>query len=371
MKRAKDEEAAAHEQFLTNLKSQLANLQNTSATNNAPVQSSNVSAQAPLHHSTPISMQAANQGVQNPNMGKQGQHYQWTATPGTMFSTPQSAPLYVPPKGPQPVTPQKYLHHPALQQSANRRSPRANVSSLAFDASRKSERPLVSSAPASCAGTPSLPDQQPNPLFSPIASSSPSKGNASVPQALLSPKSRKRVPTVTGQVLDQFLDRKRAKKHGTPTQSPGAKATGVSSMDDLKTQSERKYQLAKNLDIILKETLKQGNFNKIKKQLDEAGLQAIPVPEPFPKDLFCYTVSMYIGDINEQEPDARAAIVRKNCIDYIVSQMHTFAEVSIMCLRISLNSICCLRIRLFLYMTHVAIYCLPQFSIALPPIAIS
>lgn len=336
LKRKQEEEKAAHEKFLTDLKAQLAKLQNPQSQVSTELQQRQ-SAMQPVNPMQPNRMQGPlnvipgapynlnRQGMQ----GNQAQVYQWTNPQGTMYSQNVSGPLYVPTRSGQPLTPQKIGHSLALQQSSNRRSPRANVSSLAFDASRKQEQPLLHSTPSSCGGTPTIPEQQSSALFAPIASSSPAKPPAATGTAMLSPKGRKRqAPTVTGQVLDQFLDRKKAKKHTTPNQSPRAKGPSATPMDDLKSQSERKYQLAKSLDVILKENLKQSNFNKIKKQVDEAGFQAIPVPEPFPKDLFCYTISMYMGDIDEIEPDNRAAIVRKNCIDYIVSQMMTFAEVS-------------------------------------------
>lgn len=355
LKRHKAAEKAAHDKYLNDLKLQLAALQN-------PMQQTSPGANrppAPQYQSTPQgSYQSGNvayfagrnEGVSvtkpsvshsaiqymqgggnvNPGVshGNKGQSYNLQVPQSSNVSSHTPAPLYVPATRPQLHTPQKNMPHLMQPSSGNRRSPRANISSLALDASRKQEAPLVSSRPASATGNPIMQDNASSAFFNPVAASSPAKGTSRSTPAWLSPKSKKRPPTVTGQVLEQFLDRKKAKKQGTPTKSPSAKGATSVTTEDLKSQSERKYNLAKALDSVLKETLKQGNINRIKKQVDDAGFQAIPVPEPMPKDLFCYTVSMYMMDIAEQDPTARAAIVRKNCLDYIVSQMFTFAEVS-------------------------------------------
>lgn len=355
LRRHKAAEQAAHDKYLNDLKLQLATLQNPetqssahantqqrqvhTATPQGSLSGSNVAnfgassahhslSQPGLRHISTVDMQGGTPVSTSLMQGNQGQAFQLQGLQSNNPPPQTFTPLYVPATRPQVHTPQKNISHLMPPTSSNRRSPRANVSSLAFDAARKQEAPMVSSRPASATGTPLMQQSTSTGFFYPVASSSPAKGDGSSIPGMLSPRSRKRAPTVTGQVLEQFLDRKKSRKQGMATQSPSAKGPKSVPTDDLRSLSERKYNLAKALDGVLKETLKQGNINKIKKQVDDAGFQAIPVPEPMPKDLFCYCVSMYMMEIGEQEPNARAALVRKNCLDYIVSQMFNFAEVS-------------------------------------------
>lgn len=234
---------------------------------------------------------------------------------GAAYNHPYSA---------QHISPQKNEGAMQLPGGSNRRSPRAHTSSLAFDATRKQDPPLLSDRPAS-AGPFEQPGSIPG-LFSPLASSSPAQG--AIPKGtMVSPRSRKRLPTVTGNVLQTLLENKRAKK--SPHQSPIAKGSeNVYGVAEMKSQSAMKCKLTSDLDAILKETLKQGNFSKIQTRLDAAGLQVVAVQKPIPKDLFCYAVSLYMPEIQESDPAARAAVVRTQFMEFVVSQMLNFAQVS-------------------------------------------
>lgn len=226
------------------------------------------------------------------------------------------------------VSPQKPVTNVHFDAASNRRSPRANISSLAYDATRKQEAPSVSNTATAhlALGGPSIHPSQ-LAAFSPLAASSPGKNVASRP-GVMSPKGRKRPPSVTSNVLEQLLEQKRAKKNVASNVSPTGRSAGVGvPLDDLQSQSDLKYKLAKDLDVILKETLKQGNINKIRQRVENAGFQAIPLPEPMPKDLFCYAASLYVTDITETDPDSRAAVLRKNCLDFVVGQMFNFTKV--------------------------------------------
>lgn len=224
------------------------------------------------------------------------------------------------------VSPEKDSNSGHYAAGSNRRSPRANVSSLAYDANRKNEPPLVRSTAHNVARTGLINPCQVGVPPSVLASTA---GQIQVPHAgVMSPKGKKRPPSVTSNVLEKFLDNKRAKKQLGSQQSPSAKSGGVNvSSDDLKSQSDLKFKLAKDLDVILKETLKPANINKIRQRVENAGFQAIPVPEPMPKDLFCYAASLYVADITETDPAARAAELRKNCLEYVVGQLFNFTKV--------------------------------------------
>lgn len=363
VERAKKAEQVAHDKELAELKRQLSLLKNPPRPSTPNV----ITCQGPQTSTAQAGATTRITGgivPQRPSMAPQMMQLQNPAPPGTAGFVGQSSalhtpvkqviprghmvgnvrcmnPLYMAPATTPGLSPQQPFNSGHFDLSANRRSPRANVSSLAYDASRKQEVPSVSST-----ATAHLPHGgatlHPSQLsaFSPVAASSPGKTIISRP-GVMSPKGRKRPPSVTGNVLEQLLEHKRAKKNVASNVSPtGRTASGNVACDDLQSQSDLKYKLAKSLDVILKETLKPGNINKIRQRVESAGFQAIPLPDPMPKDLFCYAASLYVTDITESDPDSRAAVLRKNCLDFVVGQMFNFTKVctSIFAILIYINS---------------------------------
>lgn len=214
-----------------------------------------------------------------------------------------------------------------------RKSPRNHSSSRAFAALVKQEPPNVSSQPMH------LISQGSQALVSPPAvdrgASAATLGQTTPPDNMtvrkppvLSPGSKKRRLTATSAALDEMMAARRSK--GSKQQEGNVHDQGMTSMglQTLRAQASMKQQLAKELDSILKETMKPANNDKIEQYLDSAGLDASKNPKPYPTDTFFYNISLYLPECLESNANTRAEIVRKAVIDYAISQYGNFTEVS-------------------------------------------
>lgn len=89
-----------------------------------------------------------------------------------------------------------------------------------------------------------------------------------------------------------------------------------------------KVKIANQLDKILQIPVDDDCTNKLAATLRPDNLEPDSLPDPLPKDLFCYTIAAFMQDINETIPSERAAVARRRILDFVLQHYTAFTQVN-------------------------------------------